>query len=296
MSEYTFSSITKVHELDVLQVRHPKFEADIALQGAQLLTFKPTSDNHWIWLSPEAEYQNGQSLRGGIPICWPWFGVANKNPDTVANQITPSADTAASHGFARSMIWSLESITETCHDVVIKMALTQCEETLKVWPFEFKLTATFSLGSALCMTLTTENLSSKVMYISQALHTYFPCSDISNVSVSGTHGAQYTDALDGWETKTHIGMQRFSEEVDRIFHTGGPFNLNTGLGQLSLTSNNSASAIVWNPWVEKSKRLGQFGNERYKEMFCVETANVLEDVKTIEAGESFTLDLTVEKV
>lgn len=296
MSDHLFTNVVRINDLDVLQVRHPLFNADIALQGAQLLTFKPTDDNPWIWLSPEAEYKSGQSLRGGIPVCWPWFGVANKNPGSVANQITPSANTAASHGFARSMNWTLQDITETCHNVIIKMVLGHNEKTLKVWPFEFNLVATFVLGRTLKVELTTENLSSNVMHISQALHTYFPCSDISNVTVSGTHGVKYTDALDGWDTKTHIGMQRFSEEVDRIFHTGGPFNLNTGLGQLLLRSNNSASAIVWNPWIDKSKRLGQFGNERYKEMFCVETANVLEDVKTIKAGESFTLDLTVERV
>lgn len=295
LSGHAFTTITKIDELDVIQVCHPLFSADIALQGAQLLTFQPSHDTPWIWLSPEAEYKTGQSLRGGIPICWPWFGVANKNPLPVSQQILPDTDTASSHGFARVLPWQITNIQESCHEVIITLNLKHSEDTLSVWPFEFDLSATFTLGRSLKVDLTTTNLSSKSIAVTQALHTYFPCRDIANASIEGTANVHATDALNDWQVITNQNNQRFDQEVDRIFHTGGPFAFHTGHQRLVLSSNNSQSTIVWNPWSDKAKRLGQYGDERYCEMFCVETANALDDMQWVEPDQSFTLSLELNK-
>lgn len=294
-SNLVFTSLTVIDELQVLQVRHPLFSADIALQGAQLLTFTPTGQRPWIWLSPEAQYKQGQSLRGGIPVCWPWFGVANKNPANVAEQITPSADAASSHGFARAMEWQIQQILETCHGVEIQLCLAHSAETMAVWPFEFNLTACFKLGRELNVELTSENLSTRAFAISQALHTYFPCKQISDVTISGCEKSEYTDALDDWKTFRQRSPQRFNQEVDQIYHSAGPFLLQTGEQQLTLSADNSRSTVIWNPWTEKSKRLSQFGDERFNEMFCVETANALNDTVEVSPGEKSTLSLTLSK-
>lgn len=293
LEQCSFTHLHQVDELTVLSIKHPIFQANIALQGAQLLSFQPIDQQPWIWLSPEAEYKQGQSLRGGIPICWPWFGVANKNPQDLAQQIQPDPNSASSHGFARAIDWDLMDIQESAHNVVLTLQLSYSPETLKVWPFEFKLRCTFTLGRTLKVDLETENQSQSTMKISQALHTYFPCKAIDNVRIHNTASKTITDALNGWSTTTQAGNQGFSGEVDRIYHTGGPFRLETGLQPLTLQSQNSHTSVIWNPWITKSKGLSQFADHRYQEMFCVETANVLDDCKTLQPNETTHLSLAI---
>ena len=293
LQQAAFTQLSQVDELAILNIRHPLFEAEIALQGAQLLRFRPTGQPDWIWLSPEAEYKQGQSLRGGVPICWPWFGVAAKNPDLLCQQIKPNAEQAGSHGFARALNWDLVSLNERAHGVELALQLNSNADTLDIWPFPFKLTAIFHLGRTLDIRLVTDNLSDQTMMISQALHTYFPCEDIQRVRIQGTGNQALTDALDNWSETVQQGTQHFNEEVDRIYHTGGPFRLETGSTPLSLTSHNSQTSVIWNPWIEKSKRLSQFADYRYKEMFCVETANVLSDCKEIEPNSQISIGFTL---
>ncbi len=303
LTQCAFIRLERRDELEVLVIEHPLCNAAIALQGAQLLSFQPKDQQSkgqapWIWLSPASEYKAGQSLRGGIPICWPWFGAADKNPSAVQQQVN-DIENAPAHGFARVMNWQIHSVQEECHQLRIVLSLSHTTETLKRWPFEFNVQAEFILGRELQVTLTTTNLSKHNMALTQALHTYYPCDDIRDVSIEGTANQSYTDALNGWQRFTSPSCQRFDQEVDRIFHTGGPFaftisDKNETL-RLTLNTENSASTIIWNPWIEKAKRLSQFADDAYQTMFCVETANALDDMQTLAPNTSHTLSLTLAR-
>ena len=195
LNKAAFCSTYKQGEIDVLAIHHPKFKALIALQGSQLLSFQPFQNGRYqpslVWLSPEAEFNLNESIRGGVPICWPWFGEPNKNPEHVHTHIHKQN----SHGFVRTMEWSIESIKETCHQVCITLSISSNAETYAYWPFDFTLKAVFTLSDELSIDLITHNSSSKPMPLTQALHTYFPCSSAHHIRIHGAHNSQYTDAF-----------------------------------------------------------------------------------------------------
>lgn len=284
-----FCTSKKNDELDIIEITHPHFSARLSLQGAQLLTFKPTNKTDFLWLSESVKYKSGQSLRGGIPICWPWFGVVEKN----SNEVKSAIHSEAAHGFARTLQWQLHSLEENVQGVKISLCLESNPETLKLWPFKFKLFAHFDFTHSMTLSLETVNTDSKNMCFTQALHTYFPTTDILATSIKGLNNVSYTDALDQWQKKQQKGQVSFDEEVDRIYMSGGPFLLSSPQQNLVLETQNSQSTIVWNPWINKSKILSQFSHSDYLNMFCVESANALEDIVRLKPNQSHSLVMTL---
>ncbi len=286
-----FCTLKNINELEYVFIQHPKFTAKILLQGAQIIEFNHVIKGDFLWLSEKAEYKQGKSVRGGIPICWPWFGNIEFNPENIRKNVS---NKAAAHGFARQLPWTLQTLNETAHGVSITLKLQHSADTLAIWPIEFDLTCRFDLSNHLSISLETTNLSNKTCSISQALHTYLPTSDIKNTRILGVHNTPYIDALDRWQEKKQCSAITFNEEVDRIYmgkHSYQGFN---SVHSFELSSN-SASSIIWNPWVEKSKRLSQFNSEAYKKMYCIESANVLSDHIRLSSKKSHSLNMTLTK-
>jgi len=286
IKQSAFCTLKQVDELSCLHIAHPKFFAEICLQGAQLTQFKHSQRGELLWLSPDAHYKKGASVRGGIPVCWPWFGALAFNPDVVKEAV----HSQQAHGFARELDWTLENISESAQGVRVTLALTHNEQTLKIWPHEFKLVCQIELGDKLAITLTSQNLSPAPMAISQALHTYLPTQDIHETRVLGAGNGQYIDALDNWQLKKQEGTIGFNQEVDRIYLGDHQYQILTPNKQFTLTSN-SHSSIVWNPWINKSKRLSGFPPQGYKNMLCIESANVLSDHLKLAPGTSHSLKM-----
>ena len=283
-----FCQSVQLDELEAIQVKHPKCDATLLLQGAQLIEFSPAdTKRNLLWLSPDAEYKQGKSIRGGIPVCWPWFGAAEKNPPQVADSVT----NPIAHGFARNLNWQLAELKESCHQVEIVLSLYSDETTRQYWPFEFELQARFTFAEQLTLELITSNKDSKTFNISQALHTYLPTQDIEQTQVNGFSGLKYIDALDGWREKTQAGAIQFKAETDRLYQAPESILAICPDNKVLLQTENSTSAVVWNPWIKKSQGLSQFADDAYQRMFCIETANVLWDAKQIKASAAQTLTL-----
>lgn len=287
-----FCSLIQLDELACLSIEHPNFQAKLLLQGAQLLDFSPAGDRNWFYLSPQARYQQGQSVRGGVPICWPWFGQANKNPSQVQQHIiTP--DTAPAHGFARSLDWQLNAIEEDAQQVKICLSLPLKSE---LWQPTLDLNAEFSFSaSELKIQLTTTNNSAQAVCFSQALHSYFPTTDITATSIQGFDRCSYVDTLDGWKHKTQQNNIYFVGETDRIYQSAPSLTLHTPEQTLTLDATGSHSTVVWNPWIDKSKTLSQFSERNYLQMFCIETANALNDAITLAPKQTHCLALRLHK-
>jgi glucose-6-phosphate 1-epimerase len=289
-----FCQLVKQGELNCLHINHEKFFAEICLQGAQLTKFTPTNKPDLIWLSSTAEYNIAQGLRGGIPICWPWFGSMAKNPANIQQQVSNNIfdyETSA-HGFVRTLEWSLTEYTESKLGVELTLTIQQSAETLKIWPFEFNLTCRFILTDTLEIRLETTNLSAQVMHFSQALHSYFPTSNIHNTKIIGAKQQNYIDALDDWKIKKQDLSLLIAEEVDRIYFGKSNYKILTAKQTIGIKSN-SNSSVIWNPWIDKSKRLSQFSHDDYKTMLCIESANVLEDSVSLATKGTHTLTLKV---
>lgn len=267
-----------------LQVETPLCSAVLSLQGAQLLQFQATGKSPLLWLSEDAIFKPGKSARGGIPLCFPWFG-------THADTDKPA------HGFARHRQWTLISASRDGDTVTLELELQSDAETKKLWPHDFIARQTLTLGRGITLTLKVENSGTFPFRFTFAQHSYFPVSDITRTRVDGLECHPYFDALQDWKIlESEAAGIRFAAETDRVYEgAGGHYRIvdEAATTAIAIASDDCKSAIVWNPWIEKNARMGDMGVEGWRSMLCVESGNTGSDGITLAAGEqrAFTLKL-----
>lgn len=260
----------------------------ISIYGAQVLSFIPKSkdDKDVFFISDKAYFEEGRAIKGGIPICWPWFGRSVENPDL---QI---------HGFARNMLWEIEDTSsESSGETKVVLSLRESEDSMKLWPHNFRLTLTIVVGKTLSLSLQTTNTGEDTFSITQALHPYFSISEISQMQVNGLGGVDYLDKVTGAETAiTQIGEIRVEQEVDRIY-IDAPSE--TSIvdhkfdRKILIKTKGSKTTVVWNPWTEISKNSKDLEDDSYLKFICVEAANAAEDIVAIALNESHTLEAEI---
>lgn len=253
--------------------------------GAHVAEFAPTGKENILWLSESSCFEGDKPIRGGIPICWPWFGAH------------PADSDKPSHGFARIAKWTLDEIEELdSGDTSVVMSLSGSPASLELWPHQFKLTSRVVIGETLTLELTTHNTGDEPFEITEALHTYFNVADVTKISIAGLEKKNYIDTIDDNKTKTQNGPVTFNSEVDRVYCDtqaecviSDP-NMNR---EIRVSKKGSASTVVWNPWIAKSARMADFGDEEYKGMVCVETTNALNDARTVAPGASHSISAKI---
>lgn len=262
----------------------------IAEQGGQILQYL-VEGRPLLWLSEQAQFNAGLSVRGGVPICWPWFGDLARNPPAVQAQAKPGS---AFHGLVRSLPWQLQHLEEQPEAISLTLALDTRHSPLADWPYAARLTLTLRLAQSLTLSLTNENLGSEPLAITQALHSYFAVSHIQQVKVLGLGGCRYLDTLNNWQEQTQQGALSFAGETDRVYlEVPAQLVLEDALWQrrIELTSQGSTSAVLWNPWIDKAQRLSGFAEEAWQRMLCIETANLLDDALELAPQQSHSLTL-----
>lgn len=268
----------------VLNIRNAQSSASISLYGAQVLGFQPQDQPELLWLSPAARFAQGRSIRGGIPLCWPWFGPHPDNTDMPA------------HGFARHRHWRLDRVSGDDHCTRLDFSLPSTEDTATLWACPTELTLTVIVGPALELALTTTNSGSAPVQISAALHSYFAVSDIGAIRIEGLDDTLFRDAVNGDRICRQCGPIRFHGELDRVYHdTGADVVIHdpTRDHGIRIGKGGSRSTVVWNPWVEKAARLGDIPTGAYRQMVCVETANADHNRVALLPGESHCLSTTI---
>ncbi len=261
-----------------MEIHNNQAEAKIALQGAHLFHYKAKDESSLLWLSKAAYFEEGKAIRGGIPVCFPWFG---KNKDD------PSLP---QHGFARTQLWTVvleeERDEGTTH---IRLQLKPNADTLKQWAYLFDVTLDITISHALSIALNVTNTDTKPFEISTALHTYLSVSDIDNISIKGLENRTYYDALEG-KNFIQDGDIFIQEEVDRVYVTPSEMiTLLDGDTKVNLQQEGSNSLVVWNPWIEKSKQMADMTEDGYRTMVCLETSNAQEDSRVLKPNESHVL-------
>lgn len=268
-------------ELTGLSIDHPGFQATLLLQGAQLMQFQPAGQDNWLWCSDRVAFKSGQSARGGIPICAPWFGDPTRNPQEIRQRV----HTQQAHGILRHQLWDIGEIKESVAGVQLTLHTHLRHHPQWTGDASFMLKFDFS-ASAFSASLISQNQDSQPLALSLALHTYLPTQDIRQTRIHGLEGCNYIDTLHDWQVCQQIGAVRFQSETDRIYTGARNLRVSTPDYSLNLISSGSASTVVWNPWIGKSKRLSQFSPDAWQGMFCVETANLLSDAIQLMPGES----------
>ena len=266
--------------LDYIEIKNNSASAKIALQGAHIFYYARNGEEPILWLSEISDFEKGKAIRGGIPICWPSFGM--NNPDL------------PQHGFARTSLFKHTSTKELDEGTTeVTLQLTHSKETLKLWAYKFELELKIIVSDKLSMELKTINLDDKTFKITQALHTYFNISHISNVKVRGLDKKPYFDALSA-KQNIQNGDIFFEEEVDRVYQeVDNEILLVDKDRTISIKNEGSSSVVVWNPWIDKCKRMSAMKDNDYKSMLCVESANAFEDFRLIEANCSHTLKVVI---
>ncbi len=270
-------------DIPVVEIKNDEASAIISLQGAHLLSWIPNDEEDVIWLSEDASFAPGKSVRGGIPICWPWFG-AHGSTTKETNPDYPA------HGFARTTNWEV-ICTEDLDDERTRITFITLPqpENEQMWPPETSVQFQLTIGKKLEMELITHNNGSEPITIGQALHTYFNVGDVSKVLLHGLADTDYLDKLEDFKRKHQHGPVTITEEVDRIYidtTTECVIEDKTLNRKIIIIKCGSHSTVVWNPWQETADKMGDLGKEGYKKMLCVESSNAAEDIVTIEQGKA----------
>ncbi len=269
--------------LPQIHINNQHAMATIALQGAHVMTYQPRDQQPVLWLSEHGKFAPGKSIRGGVPICWPWFG--------------PHASAAAypGHGFARTVMWEVAAVHSTDEGATrLEFRLPVASKNIQQWPHLSEVALHVTVGARLEMTLITRNTGDQTFVLGDALHTYFMVSDIRRIAIQGLAACPYIDKVDGSKHKIQTGDVTIDGETDRIYldSTEDCVIHDPGYGRrIRIAKRNSRSTIVWNPWIEKAEKMGDLGPDGYLHMVCVESANADADVVTLAPGKEHHLQV-----
>lgn len=271
-------TIVEHQGVKLVRVIHDKANAAISLFGGHVVSFQPRGQEDLIWMSQQAKFDGKAALRGGIPVCWPWFG----------RIATPA------HGFARSSEWQLIEHRESEAGVIVSLGLKPSEATLAVWPHQFDARLNVEIGDQLKVTLDVKNTDSQPWTFSGALHTYLNIGDIHSTTTTGM-GAEYIDSLQGGKICQGGAELVLTDTIDRVYTQPEAqiYIADKKLDRtLTVENHGHNSAVLWNPWAEGAASMGDMQDDGYLTMLCVEStlhAPSLEAGKTLQPGENHQL-------
>jgi len=251
------------NELPMLEITTPWSTAEIYLNGAHVTHFKKQEEPPLLFMSQCSRFAEGQPIRGGIPIIFPWFG---------------QREGLSQHGFARVKTWEVKEVLPAPDgSVSVRLRLPECNEACTLPAFSVDYVVTVS--NTLTLELQTTNQSKDdILTFEDCLHTYFEVGDCTAISIIGLKGVSYLDKVANFAAATETNDAiRIASEVDRVYRdTAGPVEiLDPRFGRKILVDKQgSASTVVWNPWIAKSQKMPDFGNDEYERMVCVESGNV----------------------
>lgn len=260
--------------------------AIISLYGGQVLSFKPHGSEDLLFVSNQSAYEQGKAIRGGIPICFPWFGAHPENSDL------------PNHGFARLKNWEVRSTEQLITgETRLVLSLTDDKSTMILWPHTFQTTLEMVIGKSLFIKWSVKNLGNEPFSITQALHSYFKVGDITKTTITGLEGASYMEAIRSEEFFSGEAQPiTIAREVDRSYTDTDAICTIKDEEQkrnIKITKLGSQSTIVWNPWKQLSAKMKDLGDQDYLSFVCVETANVLHNEVKVDSQESHSMTLEI---
>jgi glucose-6-phosphate 1-epimerase len=273
--------------LPKVRVTSPAANAEIYLHGGHVTSWKPAGHDEVFFLSSKSRWEDGQAIRGGIPICFPWFGPKAGDPK------------APNHGFVRTKSWQLDSIAQTSDGVSVSLVTESNEATNKWWPADFHLVLRATFGKQLNLELTLSNRGNAPVAFEEALHAYFRVGNVETARVRIPDALRYIDKTDSFRVKTQYHDISISSETDRVYlNTREEIQVeDTDLKRrILITKSNSLNTVVWNPWVEKAGALSDLGPNEWPQMLCVEPSNVGETSIHLAPGQQHTLKVQVRLV
>ena len=252
---------------------------EIYLHGAHVTRWQPAGHREVLWVSGSSWFEAGKPIRGGVPICFPWFGAH------------PTDALLPAHGTARISQWQVTATSLTAAGSV-QLSFEYVTESFLV-----QYTVEFGPTLRMCLQVTLAASSAKVVQFEEALHSYFAVSDVQQIVIEGLESAPFIDKMDGAAVTSATGRPiRFSGETDRVyFDTDATCTLRdwASARRIVISKSGSLSTVVWNPWTAKAARMPDFGDNDWPGMVCIETANVAGNAIELEPGDSHSMHVEV---
>lgn len=268
----------------VLEIEHPMCRAKIALHGAHLMEWTPAGQQPVIYVSPTAVLREGKAIRGGIPVCWPWFSAH------------PSDSTKPAHGLARNRFWQLLEAGSDDAGVRLVFTLPCSDEIRTIWNHAFDLRLEMHLGEQLEIRLITRNTGATAFPVAGALHSYFAVGDVRQVKIAGLAGAEFFDTtVTPWQQHLQQGDVTVSGEIDAIYASSNELTLFDSVlkRRIVIRKTGSATTVVWNPDVQKASAMNDLPAADVPKFLCIEAANSNQAAVTLAPGESHTLGMWI---
>jgi glucose-6-phosphate 1-epimerase len=273
--------------LPMVRITTPAASAEVYLHGAQVTAWKPANSDQVIFLSEHSRWEDGRAIRGGIPVCFPWFRAKADNPQ------------APAHGFVRTKEWRLADVTATDDAVLVVLSTESDESTRRWWPHEFRITNRIRIGKVLRMELLVTNTGSTTLRFEEALHTYFRVSDARSVRVRGLDQVTYLDNTDSNRAKLQTGDLSFVSPTDNAYIDSYATAelIDPDWHRIVRTEKgNSATTVVWNPWQQGASSLSDLGDDEWQHMACIEASNILSAAVSLAPGQEHSLHATLSIV
>lgn len=276
--------------LPVVRVEAPAAAGDIYLHGAHVTSWRSAvarraKAEEVLFVSDLARWEDGRAIRGGVPICFPWFGDKAGDP------------AAPAHGFVRTKAWSLDAVTETADGIVVAMSTASDAATRALWPADFRLVHRVTFGARLRLDLEVTNTGATPLTFEAALHTYHRVGAIDGVRVRGLDGVRYLDKTDAGREHVQQGEIVFAAETDRVYlDTSGSVEIDDGAlrRRTRIAKTGSRTTVVWNPWIDKARALADLGDEDWRRMLCIEGSNVSPCAVTLSPGAVHAMGITID--
>ena len=274
-----------------LELRNVHGTALVSLHGGQVLSWIPAGQRDVFWLSPQAKPAPA-AIRGGVPVCWPWFG----------KQGMPQG--AMQHGPVRNVTWKVVACqADDNGSLLLGLEPDRTApggDAVDAYARHLEVRLDIELGTALRMALSTHNSGPEPFALTQALHTYFAVGDVEQVQLQGVEGLRYDSRVDGTQGNLQVGAFQLQTLCDNTY---AQTNLQTEhhylltdpawQRQISLTTQGSQSAVVWNPGAEGAAAMADVPDAAWKDFLCVEAANAGPDVVVLAPGAQHHLQQTL---
>lgn len=266
-------TFSKRDGVELIYIENEFAKATITTYGATVLSFIPHGQRDILWVSDTAVYDGTKPVRGGVPVCWPWFGGA----------ATPGLP---AHGFVRNMVWQVEKVVQLENgETRILLMCRSDENTLKIWPHEFELKLCVQVSHSLTLTLTTVNLGNEAVEITEALHTYFAVGNPVGLAIKGLENSTHLDKLvDNAPPEIQKEVLLLNPAKDSVYlnQTGDITIVDSDNSrEIKIEKRNSQSSVVWNPGPEIVKGFADIDDQAWLEFACVESGNVLDNVVNV---------------
>src|SRR3984893_13190897 len=272
----------------------PEAVGEMYLHGAHVASWKPVGSEpvgsepvgseEVFFLSSQSRWDHEHAIRGGVPVCFPWFG--NKADDPKA----------PAHGFVRTKAWQVESIAQVGNGVTVGM-FTESDEDTKRWsPAEFRLDYRVTFASELKLELVVTNTGNTSLRFEEALHAYHRVGNVVETRVGGLDTVQYIDKTDSNLKKIQHGEIAIVSETDHGYlNTSDAIEMKDPMlrRRTRVAKENSRTTVVWNPWVQKAHSLPDFADNEWMQMICLETSNVSDFAVDLAPGQTHRLQALI---